>query len=520
MIGAMSHTPRLTRPVPAEYLRDESRKTGAAEAIAFPRDRSELTALLRAAEPAGLPVTPQGARTGIAAGAVPDGGLVVNLSRMDRILACCRENPDRTLLRVEPGLPLVLLQRHLADRRLFPEPLFFPPDPTEPSASLGGMAACNASGARSFAYGATRRHIEAVTAVLADGDTVTLRRGREQAAGRRFAITTAGGRRLEGDLPLLPVPAVKNAAGYAIRPGMDLIDLLLGSEGTLAILAELELRLAPAPADILGIVAFFGGEEQALTLVERIRPCGAAARSPLLTAIEYFDEGALRLAREGAARTGVPLPPVPARGRNAVYLEWALDDGPDAALDQTARLVADAGGNPADTWVAREAVALGRLKAFRHAAPEQVNALIAERALAYPGLTKLGTDFSVPDVKLRPLLRRYREDLAAANLEHVIFGHIGDNHLHVNILPRDRIEYETGKRLYRSWAAQVVSWGGSISAEHGVGRLKRELLREMVGAEGLEGMRRIKRLFDPTGRLNPGCLFEAHFPSPLRVKTC
>jgi D-lactate dehydrogenase (cytochrome) len=517
MIGVMSYTPRLTKPVPAEYLRDESRKTGVAEAIAFPRDRSELTALLRAADTAGLPLTPQGARTGIAAGAVPDGGLVINLSRMDRILACCREVPDRTLLRVEPGLPLVLLQRHLSDRRLFPDPLFFPPDPTEPSATLGGMAACNASGARSFAYGATRRHIEAVTAVLADGDTLTLRRGRERAAGRRFAITTESGRRLEGYLPLLPVPEVKNAAGYAARPDMDLIDLLLGSEGTLAILAELELRLSPAPAGILGIVAFFNEEPQALTLVEQIRQQAAAAPSPLLTAIEYFDAEALLLAHEGAAQTGVPLPSLPSRGRNAVYLEWALNDGPDAALDRTARLVAAAGGNAVDTWVAHETVALGRLKTFRHAVPEQINALIAERARAHPGLTKLGTDFSVPDAKLRPLLRRYREDLTAANLQHVIFGHIGNNHLHVNILPRNMDEYVMGKRLYHSWAAQVVAWGGSISAEHGVGRLKRELLREMVGAEGLKAMRRIKRLFDPAGRLNPGCLFDPNVPSAFSL---
>ncbi|MDD2349335.1 MAG: FAD-linked oxidase C-terminal domain-containing protein, partial [Kiritimatiellae bacterium] len=96
----------------------------------------------------------------------------------------------------------------------------------------------------------------------------------------------------------------------------------------------------------------------------------------------------------------------------------------------------------------------------------------------------------------------------AAKLEHVIFGHIGDNHLHVNILPRDMTEYAIGKRLVRSWAERVVSWGGSVAGEHGIGRLKKELLAVMAGPEGLAGMRRLKATFDPTGRLNPGRLFD------------
>ncbi|HQA39419.1 MAG TPA: FAD-linked oxidase C-terminal domain-containing protein, partial [Kiritimatiellia bacterium] len=102
----------------------------------------------------------------------------------------------------------------------------------------------------------------------------------------------------------------------------------------------------------------------------------------------------------------------------------------------------------------------------------------------------------------------YRRDLATARLEHVIFGHIGNNHLHVNILPRDMTEYAEGKRLVRSWAEQVVAWGGSVSGEHGIGRLKKELLAVMAGPEGLAGMRRLKAIFDPAGRLNPGRLID------------
>ncbi len=135
--------------------------------------------------------------------------------------------------------------------------------------------------------------------------------------------------------------------------------------------------------------------------------------------------------------------------------------------------------------------------------------MIAERKRRYPELTKLGTDLSVPDDKLKPVMRLYRDDLTSAGLEHVIFGHIGNNHVHVNILPRDMDEYATGKRLYRKWAEQVVAWGGSVSAEHGIGRLKKELLAIMYGAKAIEAMRQLKTCFDPAHSLNPSRLFDA-----------
>ncbi|MDD3545651.1 MAG: FAD-linked oxidase C-terminal domain-containing protein, partial [Kiritimatiellae bacterium] len=142
------------------------------------------------------------------------------------------------------------------------------------------------------------------------------------------------------------------------------------------------------------------------------------------------------------------------------------------------------------------------------AVPEQVNAIIADRKRGCPDLTKLGTDLSVPNYRLPDVMRLYRRDLHDANLEHVIFGHIGNNHLHVNIMPRDMDEYSRGKELYRAWAGQVVDWGGSVSAEHGIGRLKKDLLALMYGPETVAGMRALKRLFDPADRLNAGRLFD------------
>jgi D-lactate dehydrogenase (cytochrome) len=148
-----------------------------------------------------------------------------------------------------------------------------------------------------------------------------------------------------------------------------------------------------------------------------------------------------------------------------------------------------------------------RLKAFRHAVPEAVNLTLDERRKSEPGLTKLGTDLSVPDDSLDRMIAMYREGLQRSGLEHVIFGHIGNNHVHVNIIPKTLSDYEKGKALYLEWAREVVRLGGSVSAEHGVGKLKKALLREMYGDRGILEMQEVKRCFDPGGLLSPGNLF-------------
>jgi D-lactate dehydrogenase (cytochrome) len=505
-------------------LRDESRRTGTADGIAFPTSRAELCALLREAARAGRRITIQGARTGIAAGAVPDGGLVINLSRMDRILGVTFGPQGEARIRAQAGLTLQALRNFLdgaAEDTTHWDPAsraalatlrtgrwMFTPDPTETSASLGGMAACNASGACSFAYGAIRRHIHRLSVALPDGDLLELERGVQTASGRQFRLTTGSGRVLAGALPAYELPAVKNAAGYYAAPDMDLLDLFIGSEGTLGVIAEIELTLIPRPPLTLGVVCFLPDEPRALDLVEWLRtpPPPPGAQRPV--AIEYFDRGVLDLLRTARSQ-GAHLPPMADHWHEAVYVEYAVAD--DAALDACSAALAhwieSRGGSPDDTWASCDDLGRQRMKEFRHAAPEYVNLRIAERKRQHAGLTKLGTDLAVPDAFLRPVMALYRRDLAAAGLEYVVFGHIGDNHVHVNILPRDMQEYAQGKALYEAWARQVVAWGGSVSAEHGIGKLKTNLLQVMYGAGGIDQMRALKKLFDPAGLLGTGTLF-------------
>ncbi len=505
-------------------LRDESRRTGTADGIAFPTTSHELCALLQQATQAGRQVTIQGARTGIAAGAVPDGGLVISLSRMDRLLGVSIAPDGQARVRAQPGVTLQALRTFLegatedtsnweaasraALTTLRSRRWIFTPDPTETSASLGGMVACNASGACSFAYGAIRRHIHSLTVALADGDLLELERGAQQATGRHFRLTTRSGRVLSGPLPAYELPKVKNAAGYYVAPDMDLLDLFIGSEGTLGVIAEIELTLHPRPPLTLGVVCFLPDEPCALDLVEWVRDPQPQAGAQRPVAVEYFDHGVLELLRAARAQ-GAHLPPLADHWQEAIYVEYAVTD--DAALDACSAALATwietHGGCTDDTWASCDDLGRQRLKEFRHAAPEYVNLRIAERKRQHAGLTKLGTDLAVPDAYLRPVMAMYRRDLAAAHLEYVVFGHIGDNHVHVNILPRDMQEYAQGKALYETWARQVVAWGGSVSAEHGIGKLKTNLLHVMYGAEGIAAMRALKRIFDPATLLGVGNLF-------------
>jgi D-lactate dehydrogenase (cytochrome) len=493
-----------------DYLRDESRRIGTAETISFPTNEAEVIEAILQIRVIGGNITVQGSRTGIVGGAVPQGGHILNLSRMKSIGQIIREEQSGELrVNVEPGVLLSEL-RDFAAR----EGLFFPPDPTETSASLGGMVACNASGALSFHYGPTRNWVTSLRVVLSDGSTIDLRRGENQACGRAFSLRTEQGRIICGTLPSYTLPNVKSAAGYYVADNMDLVDLFIGSEGTLGVITKIELRLIPKPAAVAGLTIFLPDEESALKLVRYLRSQSTNYGDPISlrpVAIEFFNSDALNLLRRMKTESSAfaDIPTLRPHFHTALYTEFHGDSDEviECAVMQVMEFAMNMGASDDDTWFATNERELEPLKAFRHATPEAVNLLIDERKRECPGLTKLGTDMSVPDEYLESTLRMYNAELREAGLESVIFGHIGNNHLHVNILPHTLEEYDRGRELYLSWARRVVEVGGSVSAEHGIGKIKAPFLVMMYGDEAVGEMRDLRRIFDPEGILNPGNLF-------------
>ena len=514
-----------------EYLRDESRRVGRAESISFPRTEADIRDVLRRLATDGTPVTTQGARTGIAGGAVPAGGHILNLSRMNRITAL-RQDADGGAfsVTVQPGVLLSELREavHARDFRTdgwseksmaaldaFRQapPHFFAPDPTETSASIGGMVASNASGACSFRHGPTGGHVLGLRVLLPDGDAVSLKRGQCFADGRHFSLQLDSGRTVSGELPAYTPPPVKSAAGYRLADDMDLLDLFMGMEGTLGVITEIEVSLLPASPERWGILAFLPDEATALRLVRAVRGetvGGAPIADARPEAVEFFNAAALNLlCKHKRDNPGfVAIPALPDHLHTAIYVEYQGASDADAyeAVQRFGHLLEAVGGDSGATWAAENRHEMARLKTFRHTVPEVVNLQIDQRRKKEPELTKLGTDMSVPDARLGDAMEMYNRDVAGSGLDAVIFGHIGDNHVHVNILPNTMDEYARGKQLYKDWARQVVAWGGSVSAEHGIGKLKTDFLRLMVGEDVCDQMRDLKSCFDPDLRLNSGNL--------------
>ena len=489
------------------FLTDASNTGGGrAERVLFPESAEEVAGALAEASRAGTPVTVAGAGTGIVGGRVPYGGAVLSTERLNRVGEFVREEDGRGFATAGAGVVLGDFQRVAKARGLL-----YPPDPTEWSCFIGGTVATNASGARTFRYGPTRRYVRALQVALTTGDLLEVRRG-EMFAGAdgSVEIPLGGGRKIEARLPTYTMPAThKHAAGYFAHPDMDLIDLFIGSEGTLGVVTEAELALLPQPEGVLAGVVFFKTEEHLLAFVRDARERSLETRAEKgegidARALEYFDGEALKFLRER-------YPLVPAGAAGAVFFEQETTDQTEEALmGEWLGLVEKHEALAEESWFGTNESDRAEMRAFRHALPVMVNEWLARQ-----GQRKVSTDMAVPDDKFPEMLRFYKETLRAGRLAYVIFGHIGDNHVHVNILPRDAAEAVAARETYGRFVERAVRLGGTVSAEHGVGKIKREYLRALYGERHLREMAELKRAFDPACVLGRGNVFPEEFlPAP------
>lgn len=500
-----------------DYLRDESGMQGSGvERLFFPGSTGQLLWVVREALDRNRPVTVSGGRTGICGGAVPEGGWILSLERMKGVVGLeCTESGYE--LEVESGLRLSELDTMLRSKTLdcagpafsrFSREkgrYFYPPDPTETTATIGGTVATNASGARTLCYGPTRGYVKRLSVVLPTGELLVVRRGEVCVRDGSFSIPKEGGPPLLIPSPRYEIPKTKHSAGLYSAPGMDLIDLFIGSEGILGVIATVTVGLVTEPAAYFSGVGFFPSENRALEFVVSAR---SGRGKPL--ALEYFDSASLGLLENTRALQGPTseIPEIPNRGSGvcAVYFESAIagDDSACRIVRRYRTLLEASGCDPKTAWGAMNGRDLGRLKSFRHALPETVNAAISSLKKTDPSIHKVGTDMAVPDERLFDMMAFYREVLAKERIRHVVFGHIGNNHLHVNLIPSDRMELQRAKQLYMIFARRAVEWGGSVSAEHGIGKLKRQFLPVQFKESELEEMNTIKRLLDPAGVMNRG----------------
>lgn len=485
-----------------DYLVDASNMQGGhAEKLYIPETTEEVARIVAEANASRTPVTISGARTGTVGGAIPFGGVVVSLEKLNRIISIDKDSKTAV---VEPGVILGDLQK-VVDA----DGLFYPPDPTEWSCQVGGTVATNASGARSFKYGATREFVQRLKVVLLDGDIAEIRRGETYAdENGSLTIRTEGGR----DIRTKPLTYVrpnvrKNVSGYFNESPLDAIDLFIGSEGTLGVISEIELSLVPKPESFFSGIVFFYNEADLLAFVDeskmrsyaskRNRVADAPDSDIEASLIEYFDGQALRFISE-------KFPDVPPDAVGAIFFEQETTaESEDILLERWNQLLELHHADLERSWFTTSEQDREKMREFRHALPVTVNERVVRNKQR-----KVGTDMAVPDENFASFLRYYRETLETSGLDYVIFGHIGDCHLHANMLPKNDAEAEKARHIYGRCVAQAIMLGGTVSAEHGIGKLKRKYLAAMMGERYLNEMAELKRAFDPNGILGRGNMFD------------
>lgn len=449
----------------ARFLEDASGYRGEAERAFSPETVEELREIVRRASAEHALLTVAGAETGLTGAAVPHGGWVVSLERFRKI------EIQSGVARCGSGALLKDLHTAAAEKRQF-----FGPNPTESLASIGGIISTNAGGARSFRYGSVRRHVLSLEITFMNGETRRFRRGERV------------------DFPVHPVrvPATtKNSAGYFLQPNTEWIDLLSGSEGTLGIITEAELQLFPQPAAILSGVIFFPSDDSALNAVDEWRSVGE------LRFLEFLDEQALHFVRPA-------YPQIPDSARAALLIEQNLSSEQDDEVDRWSERMQAQGAFEEQSWFGFSAADRERFREFRHTLP--VNVLDRIRRSGFP---KLGTDYAVPVNRNRELYNYYRTRCSdVLPHKYTIFGHIGDANNHIDLFSETREEASAGAELIYDFAKYVVSLGGTVAAEHGIGKYKTQLLKLMYSGEEIDAMRQVKRRFDPEFLLGRGNIFE------------
>lgn len=225
--------------------------------------------------------------------------------------------------------------------------------------------------------------------------------------------------------------------------------------------------------------------------------------------VEYFGPEAVDLLRAEKNRDPAKgIPSIKDEYKAAILFELGADkDGMDGVLERISDLLEKFGSSLDATWDGTDPKEAAKLKLFRHMVPETINVRISEVKQTFPEIHKLGTDMAVPDDKFREMVLFYRSELDHSGLDFVIFGHIGDAHLHVNLIPRNPEEFSNAKKIIEKFAVKAVDLGGTVSAEHGIGKLKKGHLKLMYSESDLKAMKDLKIFFDPEMLLNRGNMF-------------
>ena len=463
------------------YLEDTSGLLGDACCLYLPETEQEVKEIFRECCSRNRPLTVASGRTGTTGGCIPQEGALLSSEKLQYL----RIDSKNKLAIAQAGVLLQDLEKEANKFGLTLRAM-----PTEALATIGGVIATCASGIRGFKYGSIRSYIHELHVALTSEEAFNIKRGEVFAHKRNF-----NWRRFNFSLPDYVMPKVKNQAGYFVKDGMDLIDLFIGSEGTLGVITEAKIKLQDLPKRIFDLLIFFKEENSCFDFVRYVKKLKGAIFAP--ASLEFFDANSLSFLREEFSF-------VPAQAEAALYIEVEVEDSQsyENILNHWVSFLESYNTFEEKNILAESKQEREDIFAFRHRLPQMINEFLRQKNQG-----KLSTDIAVNDNAFLKMYNFYKEKGKEAGVRYVNFGHIGENHLHFNFLPANKAEYLKAKEYIRKFCELAVVLKGTISAEHGIGKIKKDLLKLMFSPEHLKQMARIKSIFDPCRILNLDNIF-------------
>lgn len=478
-----------------KYLSDASNYVGNPSKVLKPNSKDELIQIIEEFADKNINITFFGSGTGLTGGAVAETGVLVSFENMNQVLAY-----NKGLVTVQPGITYSELNSYLEEKSRF-----YPPKPTETSSSIGGNVATNASGSRTFKYGATRNWVQSIKLVLANGELIELTRGEMFEKNGKIDLKTLSGKSISIPISDIKMPKIKHAAGYYLKGGMDAIDLFIGSEGTLACIYEITLKTLPKFDSILGLIIFFDDKNKIVDFVEEVRNESKENHDFDISVIgdvnarliEYFDDRSLDVLRKHYSQ-------IPLDAKGAIWIEQEYYEvNEPLILDSWFEIISRYTGLKDDIWSATNDKEHRFFAEFRHKLPQEVYENLSSNQTK-----KIGTDTAVPDDKFEDYFNWMNQKLEALNIPFLVFGHIGNSHLHANIFYRGENQMNKAIEFYDELISETVKLGGTVSAEHGIGKIKKKYLEKMFPKDSLNQMKEIKKTLDPKDIFGRGNLFD------------
>lgn len=478
------------------YLKDASNLKGEADKVYIPNNEDEIKESIIECFNNQTNLTFAGAGTGLTGSRVPLGGAVLSTELLNKIIKIDKEEKIAV---IQPGVIFTDLEIEFNQLNLF-----YPPNPTERNSSLGGNVSTNASGARTFKYGSTRNFIKALKIILSNGDELFLERGKIFESNGFLEIKSINNNIYKIPIQDINMPKVKHAAGYFIKPGMDAIDLFIGSEGTLGCISEITLSLLEQPEKYLAAVVFFDKELELLNFTDYVRKQSLKRNNfdyrttteICSRIIEFFDSASLDYLRDD-------FPQIPKQAVAAVWIEQEYaSENELTIMNNWYSLIKEYTSLADQTWTAVNDNEFELLKNFRHALPQKIIDDIAKF-----NIRKVGTDTAVPANSFRDFYFAKKNLFLELGLPYNMYGHIGNCHLHSNAMPRNPEQFQKALLFISKMIDRTIELAGTVSAEHGIGKIKKEYFKKMYGDSIINYMKNIKSILDTTNIFGNGTLF-------------